>query len=526
MMKRRYNGKGQKPGKVKAARENVDLSWRDEEISSSEDEDDDTNNFARSKAATTATDENGDEDETIEQKRKRLAKAYLKSVAKSAVIDDRDDDDSDGAGENESVDDLHLDGTSRLLREQRLLKQGKYFRSVSSRISGADLSCFDEVTVLGSHQLSTTCVALSSSGEKVFSGSKDNSVAQWDVETGKRTFLKPFWSRKDCGSTQASAGETLAVAVTSDGKYVVSGGRDNIVRVYDVRQRYAEIKAFSGHRDAVTSLSFRKDTYSLFSGSMDRCVKYWDLNEMGYLETLFGHQDTVLSIDCWTKARPITGSSDRSARIWKIAEESHLVYRGPKASLDCVQLLGEETFLSGGQDGALSLWKESQKKPIASVPAAHGYDGSTMATPRWITSMASVKMSDFCVSGSFDGQLRLWSVDSEERAVQQVGAVPMAGFVNAIDIQQTRTPSLLAAGLGREHRLGRWWNMPASTGAGNKVVIWRLPTGGVNATLDGDSSDDDEDDDDDDDDDLEDESEEPRDADEDFDSASASSMES
>jgi ribosomal RNA-processing protein 9 len=81
----------------------------------------------------------------------------------------------------------------------------------------------------------------------------------------------------------------LSVAVSTDGKFVASGGRDNLVRIYDSRTNN-EIKALSGHRDAVTCLAFKRDSPSLFSGSLDRCIKHWDLQEMGYLETLFGHQ--------------------------------------------------------------------------------------------------------------------------------------------------------------------------------------------------------------------------------------------
>jgi ribosomal RNA-processing protein 9 len=102
--------------------------------------------------------------------------------------------------------------------------------------------------------------------------------------------LKKFWSRNENRSIQASSGEILAVTVSSDGRYVVSGGRDNFVRIYDERINNAEIKCFQGHRDAVTSLAFRKDTYTLFSGSLDRSIKHWDLNEVAYIETLFGHQ--------------------------------------------------------------------------------------------------------------------------------------------------------------------------------------------------------------------------------------------
>ena len=53
---------------------------------------------------------------------------------------------------------------------------------------------------------------------------------------------------------------------------------------------------------------------------------------MGYIETLFGHQDGVQAMDCLDKGRPISSSADRSVRLWKVAEESHLVFRGHKAA--------------------------------------------------------------------------------------------------------------------------------------------------------------------------------------------------
>ena len=287
----------------------------------------------------------------------------------------------------------------------------------------------------------------------------------WDLESASRRVLRPSWSRATHGTEQCSKGEILAVAVTSDGRYVASGGRDCIVRVYDTRTSTAAIRAFPGHRDAVTSLAFRRDSYSLFSGSMDRCLKHWDLNEMGYLETLFGHQDAVTSVDCWTKERPVSASSDRTCRVWKIAEETHLVFRGQKSSADHINILTDDGFLSGGQDGSLYLWKETQKKPIAHVLAAHGHDG---VNPRWICGLGSVKMSDYAASGSHDGNIRLWNVSQETKKIEQVNAIALDGFINAIAI----SPRIIIAGTGREHRLGRWWCLKGNR---NKVTAIRLP---------------------------------------------------
>ena len=339
-------------------------------------------------------------------------------------------------------------------------------------------------------------MALTADESTVYSGAKDNAIIMWDLESSSRRVLRPKWSRATHGTEQCSKGEILAVAVTSDGRYVASGGRDCFVRIYDTRTASSEIRAFQGHRDAVTTLAFRRDSYSLFSGSLDRCIKHWDLNEMGYLETLFGHQDAVTSVDCWTKERPVSASSDRTCRVWKIAEETHLVFRGQKGSADNVGILTDEGFLSGGQDGSLYLWKETQKKPTATVALAHGLDG---ANPRWICGLGTVKMSDYAASGSYDGSLRLWKVSQETRQISQVNTIALDGFINALAISSR----IIVAGTGREHRLGRWWCLPGNK---NKVAAIRLPadlaasSSLANLDKDGASYGDDGDDDDDDDD--------------------------
>lgn len=318
-----------------------------------------------------------------------------------------------------------------------------------------------------------TCVALSSDDAIVYSGSKDNSIVRWDIEGGGKTTLHPKWSRKTHPDTQAGSGEVLAIAVTSDGKYLAAGGRDCLVRIFDTRINQ-EIKAFAGHRDAVTSMAFRRDSNSLFTGSLDRCIKHWDLNEMGYLETAFGHQDGIYGMDCWNKARPASVSADKTLRHWKIAEDSHLVFRGHKSSIDTVQILTADSILSGGADGSLCLWKETQKKPVATVKAAHGFEGDDVKVstycdiPRWMSSLTCVKMSNLAASGSSDGFVKLWHASADDHEMIEVGRLLCPGFVNGLAMSSR----LLVAGTGVEHRLGRWWRMK---GPLNKVVVYKLP---------------------------------------------------
>ena len=174
----------------------------------------------------------------------------------------------------------------------------------------------------------------------------------------------------------------------------------------------------------------------------------------------------MLSLDCGAKEKPLSASNDRSIRLWKVAEETHLVFRGHKGSIDCVQYLTDTTFVSGGQDGSLNLWKDAQKSPVKSIAAAHGYQmqgGKATCNPNWISSLTCIKMSNVVATGSCDGFVRLWAANAEERLLAPLCEFPVAGFVNALVL----TEHMLIVGTGKEHRFGRWWNLKGNL---NKVI--------------------------------------------------------
>lgn len=178
---------------------------------------------------------------------------------------------------------------------------------------------------------------------------------------------------------------------------------------------------------------------------------------MMYLETLYGHQFGITGIDCHRKERPISVGRDRTARAWKLAEDTHLIFRGGAkvSSADCVSVIKDDWFLTGHEDGHLGLWMTEKKKSVANLEAVHGRVGDV---GRGISSLASLKGSDLAITGSFDGYLRLWKAmtgpTNDTRSLESIGQVPLSGYVNGIAIGPKARFCVVA--VGQEPRLGRW----------------------------------------------------------------------
>lgn len=186
-------------------------------------------------------------------------------------------------------------------------------------------------------------------------------------------------------------------------------------------------------------------------------ARHYNLNEMMYLETLYGHQFGVTDLDCHRKELPISVGRDRTARAWKLAEDTHLIFRGGAKvmSADCVNVIKDDWYLTGHEDGHLGLWMTEKKRAVASVDLAHGSDGDV---GRGISSIGVLKGSDLAITGSYDGYLRLWKAMTGStlgaRSLEPLGAIPLDGYINGIAVGPKARFCVVA--VGQEPRLGRW----------------------------------------------------------------------
>lgn len=99
--------------------------------------------------------------------------------------------------------------------------------------------------IIVKHRQPVTCVALSEDDSRGFSASKDGSIVHWDVESGKSEkylwpsveILKSHGMKDVQGRAKKHSKQVLALAVSSDGRYLASGGLDRHVHLWDIRTR-------------------------------------------------------------------------------------------------------------------------------------------------------------------------------------------------------------------------------------------------------------------------------------------------
>lgn len=218
-------------------------------------------------------------------------------------------------------------------------------------------------------------VSFSPDGKRIVTGGGDCMIRIWNAETGQLDRL-----------LAEHTAEVDTVVFSSDGKFMATasglsgGGTDPVARLWNVSTwQNRELRT----KDRVTGLAFSLDGRFVATAGSDGRPRVWEVGTGKLWTELRGHTQWVWSAAFNpTNSRLLvtTGSNDGTARVWDIGDSEDtgrelVVLRGHKDGVGLVAFPAHgDQVLTTGDDKTARLWRLDLGTPAPGKIAAPTYD--------------------------------------------------------------------------------------------------------------------------------------------------------
>jgi small GTP-binding protein len=267
-------------------------------------------------------------------------------------------------------------------------------KSEAERRSGRELSTVPRLeSALKGHTGPVRNVAISADGRRAVSGSDDNMVRIWDLESNA------------CAAVlRGHRHVVFGIAISADGHRAVSGSVDDTVRVWDLETK-ACVAVLEGHRGSIYSVAVTADGRRAVSGSRDETVRVWDLDSGACVAILRGHKGSISSVAVTADGRcAVSGSEDWTMRMWDLDSSTcTAVLEGHENQVRAVAVTADgRRAVSGSVDNTVRVWDLASGACVAVLEGHENY----------VWGVAVTADGRRAVSGSWDKTLRVWDLDS------------------------------------------------------------------------------------------------------------------
>ncbi|MCC3517764.1 AAA-like domain-containing protein [Microcoleus sp. PH2017_18_LLB_O_A] len=257
------------------------------------------------------------------------------------------------------------------------------------------------VTFIG-HNDWVRSVSFSPNGDTIATASSDKTAKLWDLQGN---CLATFTGHND---------RVTSICFSPSGDAIATASQNKTAKLWDLQGNC--LLTFTGHNDSVNSVSFNPEGDAIATASSDKTAKLWAL-QGNCLVTFTGHNDRVTSI-CFSPTGDAiaTTSKDKTAKLWDLQGNCLVTFTGHNDSVWSVSFSPTgDTIATASQDGTAKLW-DLQGNLLAEFS---GYQGNLLKgeadfvelkTP--IYSICFSRDGKFLITGSQDGKVRFWPVES------------------------------------------------------------------------------------------------------------------
>lgn len=242
-------------------------------------------------------------------------------------------------------------------------------------------------TLLG-HQDTVRSLAISADGRILASGSGDSTIKLWNLQTGKLF-----------GTLSGHSSPVWSVAIARDGQTLVSACEDGTINIWNIRT--GALKTIeSGHSSRIFSVALSPDEQSLATGSKDKTIKIWQLSTGKLLRTINGHSNAVRDVVFSPDGQLLASASwDKTIKIWHLQTGKQLqTLTGHSDRVVSIAFNADgQNLASAGIDKTIKLWDVQTGKILQNLPAHSD----------WVLSLASDR-GHTLVSSSKDNTIKIW----------------------------------------------------------------------------------------------------------------------
>jgi guanine nucleotide-binding protein subunit beta-2-like 1 protein len=255
---------------------------------------------------------------------------------------------------------------------------------------------------LKGHNHFVSDVVMSSDGQFALSGSWDNTLRLWDLNTGKTT-------RRFVGHTK----DVMSVAFSADNRQIVSGSRDKTIKLWNTLGVCKYTIQDDGHSEWVSAVRFSPNTANpiIVSAGWDKSVKVWNLTNCKLRTNHFGHNVYLNTVTVSPDGSLCaSGGKDGLAMLWDLNDGKHLYTLDSGDIINALCFSPNRYWLCAATGPSIKIWDLETKSVVDDLKPSVITMSSTKDKAANCISLAWSADGQTLFAGYTDNDIRVWQV--------------------------------------------------------------------------------------------------------------------